>query len=415
MPNILFLSPIIPFPLQYNGLSVRVLPLHQEIAKRHRCFLAALSHDDTKLLALRETGIYDDIVTFPEREHGVPRWFRHVFVFTGNLDRKSRPRVFSHITGRLQEYIELHAIDIVIAHTLAIHDYLESLKGVFKILDDIDCQTLLFERRQRYLQRGSLIERIPYQFLQARSACQERLLSAKFDAVTTVSPVDREYLCMLNNGDSSRIAVVPNGVSPEIMADSPKAEHAMTRSIAFWGALDFPPNATAIAFFHRDVYVPFLEHLGIKWFIIGKKPHPHIAEQFERHPDIILTGFVEDLRSLVLSIPISINPMKMGGGLKNKVIEAFAMRRLVVSNALGMESIPEAEAGRHFILAEQPRQMADAIIRYLDMPDERNRIAGEARQLVERHYRWSVAGAKYNAVIDDVLAQPKPGREEAGR
>jgi len=54
--------------------------------------------------------------------------------------------------------------------------------------------------------------------------------------------------------------------------------------------------------------------------------------------------------------------MVTGSGLKNKVLEAFALGRAVVSNRMGIESIVGAPPGVHFRLAEKPAEFAEEIL-----------------------------------------------------
>lgn len=59
----------------------------------------------------------------------------------------------------------------------------------------------------------------------------------------------------------------------------------------------------------------------------------------EEHDNIVVTGEVADLFALIARIPIVINPMRSGGGLKNSVLESMALERLVISNRLGIEAV----------------------------------------------------------------------------
>ena len=80
-------------------------------------------------------------------------------------------------------------------------------------------------------------------------------------------------------------------------------------------------------------------------------------------------------------MPIVINPMRIGGGLKNKGLEGLALRRLVIFNQLGIESISAAR-DVHYVHAERSEEFAVEIIKYLgDRADRAGRAAPDPRSL----------------------------------
>jgi glycosyltransferase involved in cell wall biosynthesis len=95
--------------------------------------------------------------------------------------------------------------------------------------------------------------------------------------------------------------------------------------------------------------------------------------------------------------------MLIGGGLKNKVLEAFAMQRAVVSNTLGMEAI-DATPGEHYVAAETPAEFAARIQELLDDTTRAHVIGRAAREYLLERYTWRVVGQQMNALICDVLA-----------
>jgi glycosyltransferase involved in cell wall biosynthesis len=98
-----------------------------------------------------------------------------------------------------------------------------------------------------------------------------------------------------------------------------------------------------------------------------------------------------------------INPMRTGSGLKNKVLEAFALERLVISNDMGMEALC-AIKDRHYIQAEGPDQFAKEILKYSRLTAARRCIGQNARKLVLENYTWDKIGERYLNLIDSVLS-----------
>ncbi|MEW6442351.1 MAG: glycosyltransferase, partial [bacterium] len=101
-------------------------------------------------------------------------------------------------------------------------------------------------------------------------------------------------------------------------------------------------------------------------------------------------------------IPIAITPMQTGGGVKNKTLEAFALKRLVISSGKGVEAL-DAQDGVHYIRAERPEEYAREIMRHLQPTDRGDTIRRNARQLVLEKYTWKKIGDRYLGLVMQAL------------
>jgi glycosyltransferase involved in cell wall biosynthesis len=398
MANLLLLNPVVPFPPNHSGNTIRVFPLSVELSKRHDLFLAVFEDDPERLKALDQTKVFKNILAIPQTgaEKGLRRY---LFFKTGNLDSVSRPSYYMTTTSLLRKYAKENHIDLVLIYTLPLAEYGENIPVSAKVIDQTDCRTLLLKRAYSHSPNSrGIADRIRFKAEMLRAVHQEGRLTTKFDFVTTVSPVDRETLVQISRQGVDRIVVVPNGVAPEFLSFSPGNQEEMD-AVAFWGALDFPPNREAVHFFYENVYVKYLQNTGVKWFIIGKNPGNRIVRMGQEHENIIVTGFLDNLVDLVSRIPVVINPMKMGSGLKNKVLEAFALGKLVISTSMGMEATG-AESGVHFARAETGEEFAKAIFHYLTFKDQRKAIAHNARGLLLDRYTWERVGRQFCELVD---------------
>lgn len=402
MANILVLNTIVPYPANLDGNSIRVLPLGQEISKRHNCFLAAVGVSDERYDGLRATGVYKDILLLPPQLSG-GRFYRHFFPRTGLLPHIAHPEYYRLHMGRLNEFIGRHGIELVVVHGLWVVDFATGIKGIPIIYDVIDSRVLLLMREYEEPERGKTISgKIAYWRNIIRARYQEKRLTQRFRFVTTVSPIDQAVLQQLNPGATDRIFEISNGVSQDVVDWVPSGEE-IPDSIAFWGALDWPPNTTAVRYFYQNVFLPYLQDKGVTWYIIGKNATPEFIQMAERHENIKLTGFVDDLYGLVSRIPITINPMQIGGGVKNKVLEAFGLERLVISTSIGMEAL-SVDAGKHYIRADDPAEFADQILYFLGAEERRKEIGREARVFILKNYTWEAIGKRFCGLIERALA-----------
>ena len=367
------------------------------------CFLATFGERDKRFYDLKQMGIFHEILLLPqcvERK----RFYRHLFLKRGQLIKISRPVYFQNVVARINNFVLINEIELIIMFTSS--EYVEPISGIKKIKDQTDCKMLYLKRKISFL-RGQLtiFEKLKMKLALYRTIESEKELTNKYDLITTASPTDRDTLRSLSRNKHERIIDIPNGILPECINYEFKGEE-IPNSIAFWGTLDFLPNSTAVHYFYNEIFFKYLRDEGIIWYIIGKNPDDKIIEMGERHKNIIVTGFVDDLYGLVSRIPIMINPMQIGGGIKNKVLEAFALERLVISNKMGMEAI-NVQKGVHYIHAEDPQDFAEQIITYTKCKYSRLSIGQEARRFVLENFTWEKIGEKYLELVDEVLSGQK--------
>ena len=119
-------------------------------------------------------------------------------------------------------------------------------------------------------------------------------------------------------------AVVHNGVDAEHYAPLHGPEEGP--SIVFEGGMTHPPNVEGIVHFCRNI-LPLIRaempetHLSI----VGKDPLP--AVQALAGEGVEVTGFVPDVRPYLARANVFISPLIGGAGIKNKILQAWAMER----------------------------------------------------------------------------------------
>jgi glycosyltransferase involved in cell wall biosynthesis len=398
--NILILTDLPPADLTHGGY-LRTVYLAKELAKKHNCYLATFGGNRAQIQPDVD-GIFRDIksLPLPPEKRRSPR--RHFRWSNSQYIRLSRPKYFSTVICELQSAVTELKIDLVIASSLLVAEYAQALGGVTTILDDYDCHTLNMEREyeaRKY--QMTLRQRSKLLLHLARTIAQESQLTRNFQLVTTIATADQERLKRLNRLRKHAIAVIPNGVTPSFLAERGTPDE-FPNAIAFWGVLDYQPNLTAVLYFYEKVFKPFLADKDLTWFIVGKNPGRDLCQIARSHKNVRVTGYVKDLFSLVRRVPIMVNPIVMGSGLKNKVLEAFAMRRAVISTRMGIQGIA-ARDGEEFIMAETPQQFAEAIFQLLSSPSEAKLMGKRARELVMREYTWERVGEQMNSHIQRLL------------
>jgi glycosyltransferase involved in cell wall biosynthesis len=399
LANLLILSKDLPYPLD-NGHTLRVFHPCCQLARQHTCILVSFGEKTPHLAELERKNIFKKVYLI-EPAPQVKSLLRHFRWSNKDFVKLSAPQYHKQVVTLLQTLVQRHAIDVVLTFPAILTEFVDPLKNVRKIADSCDCITLTYERLFAHQKKGmSALMRMSSWLSLQRFKNFEKKLPESHDSIVSISPADLNTLKKLSKSSDHHFTLIPNGVDAELLAHK-SHESEIDNAIVFWGNLNFAPNYSAVDYFYSKIYQPFLAAHHVKWYIVGKHANQKILQMATDNKNIIVTGFIDKLYDFAARIPIMINPMLIGSGLKNKVLEAFALKRLVVSNSLGMEAIIGAQAGVHYIHAEQPKAFADAILFYMNDSLGRKRIGENARQLVEERYTWDRIGRQWNQLIAD--------------
>jgi glycosyltransferase involved in cell wall biosynthesis len=120
--------------------------------------------------------------------------------------------------------------------------------------------------------------------------------------------------------------------------------------------------------------------------------------------DIEVTGYVEDISPYWTDCAVFAVPLRAGGGMRVKILEALARGIPIVSTSIGCEGIA-VEDGKHLLVADTPQEFAHAVAEVIRNDDLATRLTMNGRRLVEERYDWRV---NYQA-LSDLYEAMRPG------
>jgi glycosyltransferase involved in cell wall biosynthesis len=85
----------------------------------------------------------------------------------------------------------------------------------------------------------------------------------------------------------------------------------------------------------------------------------------------------------------------------------MALGTPVVSTRKGCEGL-SVTPGADILVADQPSDLASAVVEVLRSPDLRHRLAVEGRRLVQTEYDWSVVGLKLERIVARAVGRTDP-------
>jgi len=83
-------------------------------------------------------------------------------------------------------------------------------------------------------------------------------------------------------------------------------------------------------------------------------------------------------------------PLRAGGGMRVKILEALAQGMPLVSTSIGCEGI-SVENNKHILIADSPAEFAQAVLRLLRDRQFATQLANQGRQLIEEQYDYQIA------------------------
>jgi len=367
--------------------------------RTHDCYFISFSEQESESSRHDDLQFTEEVYLSPpeKKNRSLTRHFR---LSSARYLEQSSPDYFRRTVAQIRKLAGQWNIDLLVNFSPRFSEIGKEI-DLPRILDYVDSGTLSIERALAHRGREmGMKKRLLGKLQLMRHSARDRELLGKYDLVTTIAEPDRQSMLEVSGLARDRVIVIPNGVAAELL-QQPAMPIERSRSIVFWGNLDFPPNWSAIRYFYTNMFIPFLAEKGIEWHIIGKGSEGRL-DDIAAHPLVRMAGFQPDLVSYVADKGVMINPMIEGGGLKNKILESFAMNIPIVSSSMGVEAIDGVD-GEHYLVADTPEDFSRCVLRLLDDKELANSITESANRFVRESYTWQVVGRRFADVIESLL------------
>lgn len=208
-----------------------------------------------------------------------------------------------------------------------------------------------------------------------------------------VSQVDARWARSLVPG--LPITVVENGVDSDFFQPLDGTEDFP--SLVFEGNQGFPPNIDAARHLVSDVF-PLVrrEFPACRVYIVGRDPdRATLALASDR---VVVTGRVEDIRPYLDRASVFVCPMRIGAGIKNKILQAWAMAKPVVATPIAVGGL-QARHGDNIAIARRAATFAAEVVQLLRDPVRRRELGKRGRDTVLARYTWQEQASRLEAVF----------------
>jgi len=390
--RILFLSGWFPEPPD-NGIKRRIHNQLRLLGRRHRVTLVSFS-DGEPTLAQRQR-----LTTFCAEVHAVPvkafdphRWSARL----ASLGWRPRSLVdtFSPAMAEvIRDLVSAGGYDVVVTSEIPLSNYARYFDGIPALLDTVELGILY----DQFARASTAWARWRYWLTWEKWRLYLRHVLGAFRVCTVVSQRERELLELAAPGGPT-IEVVPNCLD---LAEYDLATGSREpNSLIFTGAFSYAVNYEAMSWFVRDIYPLIQANVPEVSLTITGDP---AGRALPATRNLRLAGHVADIRPLVAASEVSLAPLRTGAGSRVKILEAMALGTPVVSTSKGAEGL-DVRPGEHLLIADEPRMYAEEVVRLLGDRVLRDRLARNARRLVEERYDWARVGPRFEEMVFRVAA-----------
>lgn len=394
--NVLWLSHMVPYPPKGGSLQ-RSFNLIRQLAARH----------DVHLLAFNQKAILPTATQVEESRLALSKFCRHVEIlespaeastFSRNrlllanlvrsgpysIDLLATPRMHAAIHRTCNDV----AIDLIHCDAVELAQFAFSTPPVRRALNHHNVESLLLQRRSERV--GNPAERFYFQLQSRKLRKYEASVMPRFDLNVSVSEPDRDDLLAI--APQAKVEVVPNGVDLEYFRNPGTPIRA--GELVFMGGMTWFPNRDAVTFFIESVWPRIQAELpSAHLTLIGRRPEA--IASLTGDPQISSLGFVDDIRQHVAQAEVVIIPIRVGGGTRLKILDAFACGKAIVTTRVGCEGLAVTD-GVHLLMADRAEDFAGAVLRVCRDPELRDTLGRNARRLAEEKYSWDSIGAGLN-------------------
>jgi polysaccharide biosynthesis protein PslH len=389
--KILFLSRWFPYP-STNGSKLRIYNLLRGLANYHEVTLLSFADQpDVNPDAPEIKAICSEVHVVPWREFD-PKSIRARFGFLSLTPRSLIDTFSSELAEKITTLINTQQFDLVIASQLSMASYRPYFRNIPAIFEEVEIG-LTHDKAHT----ANSIERLRHAFTWDKLRIYLSQLLNSFQACTLAS--EQEYKLLTRNFTLHNVIVE---VIPNCVNVNEYENHRATpvpNQLIFSGSFRYSPNYEAMLWYIEKVHPQVLEEIPDAHLVITGD-HANMTLPCARN--VSLVGYVDNIKALTSSSCASVAPLLSGGGTRLKILEAMAMGTPVIATQKGKEGIT-AQSGEHLLVADDPKEFAESVIRILRDKELRQQISSSAQQFVRKNYDWSVIMPKFLSLVDKAV------------
>jgi glycosyltransferase involved in cell wall biosynthesis len=229
----------------------------------------------------------------------------------------------------------------------------------------------------------------------------QRRIWPRFDRIQAFTARDAEAIRTLSPQLADRVRVNPFGIDLPAQVNN---RHEDDHTLLFVGNFTHAPNVDAALWLGATI-MPLLRQRcpGVRLTLVG--PYPPRSVQALACEDVVVTGRVPQLEPYLEPAAVVIAPIRIGGGMRMKVLHSMAQGKAVVTTARGAEGLALNGHALPLIVAEDVESIVTTTAALLHSREQRQRLGQQARAFVAAHYSPRAYVQRLQAVYAEVVKE----------
>jgi polysaccharide biosynthesis protein PslH len=386
--KILLLTQVLPYPPD-SGPKVKTWNVIKYLAANHEVTLASFVRGDQseEVKSLRK--VCKAVHTVPiERRPWEDIFYMGLSFMTGKpflMVRDDR----REMRNLIDDLVKKNRFDVVHADQLNMAQYALRVPAPCRALDAHNALWLLYRRLWETMSPG------PKKWLLGRDwrllKHYEGEMLRRFDTVLAVSEEDRAAL-QEAAGEPIKINIIPITVDTDEFV--PVVRDPSAGRLLHIGTMYWPPNVDGVIWFIKEV-LPLIhaKRPEVEFDVVGARPPQELLDQAAKSREVNVTGYVEDPTPYLRKAGAMVVPLRAGGGMRVKILNALAQGLPVVTTSIGCEGI-DVEHGHQVMIADEPEDFAQAALRLLDDRVYANGLGKNGRNFIKTKHDYRVVCRK---------------------
>lgn len=266
--------------------------------------------------------------------------------------------------------------------------YLPFISKTSKIqldLDDAESDTyrqIMRSQWKRGYFKAWLLMRLGYHSTQY----YESAIKTKINTLYYSNPND--YGLLRTQFQNLKLQYFPNRVPYQSIPLKPTVEHGV--NILFCGSLSYYPNIDAIYFLLNDIWQTIQQKIpNARLIIAGNNPSRRLQKKISQYKSVVLITNPKSMKDIFQSSIIMIVPLRIGGGTRIKILQAFSYGVPVVTTTIGISGI-EATNNKSAIIRDTAKELAESSIFLIQDEESREKLVKSGYQIFASEHSISL-------------------------
>lgn len=206
------------------------------------------------------------------------------------------------------------------------------------------------------------------------------------------------------------IRTIPNGIDHRKMIDEAASSNicknfivsAKCPSILFVGNFLYEPNIDAALYFSQLIFPLILKDVpNAKLHLVGNAPPPEVSS-LTLNKQIKVSGYVDSLTNFYKDADVVVCPLRIGGGVKVKVLEALNAGKAIVSTSIGAQGL-NLSTYPSLTVSDEVADFAEKVVRFLLDPQKRYRQEQQALAYASILPTWDQATEAFVQCYKEII------------